>query len=1621
MKRNTQARRREILDKMIVYFHERLPKQQAKLVGAFVEQFYATVALEDLEAHSIMDLCGAALSHWNLIAQRKRGEALVRVYNPDFEQHGWQSTHTIIEVAHDDMPFLVDSLAMEIIRQGLTIHLAIHMGGLKLKCNAQNKIIQVLPAHAEVTKDVRVEAPIYFEVDRQTDEVFLHSLKAALEHILCDVRVAVTDWHDMEARMRMALDELSESKAPLNQEDKLESVEFLRWLLAGNFIFLGYREYKLSGTGQNKILELIEDSGLGVLQDVSGAVTRRPLTTLPEEAQQQALSTEYALIIAKTNTQSTVHRPAYTDYIGVKRFNEAGEVIGEHRFIGLFTSIAYNSNARQIPLLRRKVEKIMELSKLPPKSHASKVLIHILDTLPRDDLFQAPVEELVELGLGILNLQERQRIRLFVRKDIYGRFMSCLVYVPRERFNTELRKAMQQTLLEAFNGYEATFSTWFSESVLARIHFVIRIDPKIPLEYDVKELEAKLVEIGRTWKEELRDYLLEKFGEEKGNLLAQKYADAFQAGYRENFSPRAAIYDIEHMERLSSDNPLVMNMYHPFDEVPGIIRFKLYQLEDTTTLSGVLPMLENMGLHVIRERPYKVELQEAPTIWINDFRMCHAHNKEIDIGEVKEIFQEAFGRIWHGDATNDGFNYLVLAAKLTWQEVAVLRAYAKYFRQIRFTFSLDYIEETLAKHAEIAARLIELFKLRFDPEDIPNRSRQLKRLRLIIEKDLDAIVNLDEDRILRHYLAAISATLRTNYFQKMKDGRSKPYLSFKFDPSKIPGSPLPHPMYEIFVCSPWLEAVHLRGGKVARGGLRWSDRREDFRTEVLGLMKAQQVKNALIVPSGAKGGFVPKDLPAKGTREEIMQKVITCYKMFISGLLDLTDNLKNGKILPPANTYRYDGDDHYLVVAADKGTATFSDIANGIAKEYGFWLGDAFASGGSAGYDHKKMGITARGAWESVKRHFRGMGIDTQKEPFTVVGIGDMSGDVFGNGMLLSRKIKLVAAFNHMHIFLDPDPDPETSYKERERLFNLPRSTWEDYDPRLLSSGGGVYSRSAKSIKLTPEVKKWLGIEKDSMTPNDLIREILKAPVDLLWNGGIGTYVKSSKESNTEVGDRANDSVRVNGNELRCRVVVEGGNLGFTQLGRVEYSLNGGILYTDFIDNSAGVNCSDHEVNIKILLNKIVANGDLTEKQRNKLLVEMTEEVAQLVLGDNYQQTQAIDLEASLAATNVSLHGRYLDALEQQGRINRALEYLPDDNALLERKVAGKGLTNPEIAVLMAYTKILIKQEILASSLPEDPCLVNYLMAIFPKPLQERYQQSINEHSLRREIIATQLSNEMINRMGVTFVYRLQDETGDSVESIVRAYVIACRTLEIDETWRAVQALDLKVPSSLQTKMLMMLVRLTRYAARWFVRNCKANLNIQELSEQFRPGIRKLRQYLLKQIVGKGKPEFRVNNTLADFISAGVPAPLAETLTCVDGLFSGPEIIDGAKEQGISIEDMAYVYYQLNGLLELDWLRQQIVRRPAESRWEVLARSALRIELDRHQRNVSVGILNYKAQEKLTPAERLAKWMEEQSALQERWMALVSLLRGSDALDYIMFFVAVKELGELSEMVKKFS
>ncbi|MBL8929610.1 MAG: NAD-glutamate dehydrogenase [Kineosporiaceae bacterium] len=1653
----------------------------------YLTRYFRFMPVEAMRAREPVDLAGAALSHRMAAAARAQGTAIVRSFTPTVEQHGWSTGHTVIEIITDDMPFLVDSVISELNRLECGIHLIVHPQ-LVVRRTVTGELVEVLDSgpsewhSGDSPHDSLVESWMHVEIDRQTHPARLEEISHELRRVLEDVRVAVEDWPLMMARVTEIMTELTTAPpVGIDPREVAEARTLLGWLAEGNFTFLGYREYHLSSAtgpaddgqgadgqaadgndgaaeGQGTeghdadVLVAETGTGLGILRHDS--TTSSGYDRLNADARARARE-KTLLVVTKANSRATVHRSVYLDYIGIKTFDASGEVSGERRFLGLFASSAYTDSVRRIPLVNRKVSEVLARAGFGEETHSGKDLLQILETYPRDELFDISVDDLTTISRSVMDMQQRRRTRLFLRKDAYGRYISSLVYLPRDRYTTKVRLKIADVLRTAFDATSIDFTARVSESALARLHFVVRVSPgsKLP-DVDAVDLEAKLVEATRAWDEDLSDALRSETGEEESARLYRTWGRAFPEAYKEDFDARVAVADLRRLEQLAAgvgaedgaERALSMNLYQPVGCASDERRFKLYRLAPLS-LTEVLPFLSNLGVEVVDERPYVLELGDGTSIgttgkgadstngtngtsgtltgvrrgYIYDFGLRYG-GPVPDPSISRDLFCEAFAAAWAGRAESDGFDRLVLLAGLSWRAVVVLRAYAKYLRQTGTTFSQDYIERCLRANVPITATLLELFRARFDPEAFADdeagrsaRDAECDRLAADLRNRLDGVASLDHDRILRSMLALIRATLRTNAYQRdpgdaFGDGH-KDYVSFKFDPSAIPDLPAPRPAFEIFVYSPKVEGVHLRFGKVARGGLRWSDRPEDFRTEILGLVKAQTVKNAVIVPTGAKGGFVGKHLPDPGVdREAWLSAGIACYKLFISGLLDLTDNLVGGDVVPPPRVVRHDGDDTYLVVAADKGTATFSDIANGLAVEYGFWLGDAFASGGSVGYDHKAMGITAKGAWESVKRHFREMGRDVQTEEFTVVGIGDMSGDVFGNGMLLSPCIRLVAAFDHRHVFLDPTPDAAASFAERSRMFALPRSSWADYDTSLISPGGGVHPRSAKSITITPEVAGCLGLADgvESMTPAELIHAILQAPVDLLWNGGIGTYVKAADQSHAEVGDKTNDSIRINGNQLRCRVVGEGGNLGLTQLGRVEAAQNGVRVNTDAIDNSAGVDCSDHEVNIKILLDRIVAAGDLTGKQRNQLLAEMTEDVGRMVLRDNYEQNVLLGNARKQSHGMLVVHQRFMRSLEARGLLNRELEFLPDDAALALRAEQGRGLTSPEFSVLVAYSKITLTEDLMASDLPADPWFGRTLRDYFPPQLVTRYGDNLAEHPLRHELITTCLVNEMVNRGGITFAFRAEEETGASPQQVARAYTVCREIFELRSFVADVEALDNQVSTEAQTALYLAFRRLLDRSVRWFLQTRPGTIDVGAEIERFGPVVTELGPRMTDLAVGGERRQLRED--AAEFVRMGIPEPMAVRGAGLLNEFQLLDITEISTQVDASPAEVAPVYTALSERYCVDAMLTRISQLPRADRWQSLARAALRYDLYAALESLTIAVLTASPNAPMPPEERINSWERANTAAVARATHTLEEVRRLEKGDLASLSVALRTL-----------
>ncbi|MFK8030701.1 MAG: NAD-glutamate dehydrogenase [Gammaproteobacteria bacterium] len=1574
--------------------------------STYLRQYYRSVTAEDLQMRTQEQLAAIAHLHLQTAKKREPNQVLIELINPADNDALLPPGRTIVQTVCADMSFVIDTISMVIQSMDLGIYQIFHPI-LRVHRTRANVIKQVLAEDETAAKFV-AESFAHFEIDRVGDPDKLKELEQRIRAALADAQACTRDWQAMRKKAQSIAEELRNNKSPVREKDRLETAELLAWMADDHFTFLGYREYTVDPKQETPQLKPVPRSGLGILRRQKSKSIRVDNPKIQAAIERQ-INSRQPLIITKANQRATVHRPVHMDYIGVKRFDKNGKATREQRFLGLFTSAAYNLNPRDIPYLRRRVEKVVESFNFPQHSHASKALKHILEAFPRDELFQSSAEDLKRISEGVLGLQERQRVKLFIRRDPYRRFISCMIYVPKEKYSTAVREKIEKILVDGFDGTSIDSKVLITESPLARLQCRVTTPPTHTRRRKLENIEQDIAAAVQTWRGELREELISRLGPAQGAPLFDRYGTGFSAAYEDDFSPYEATFDVERVANIYSGTDIQMALYRPPSFGESHLRFKVFQKDKSIPISDVLPMLEHMGMKVISERPYRSVLGDS-TVYVQEFEMLPRNGETINPVEIGQRFQDTFEQTWRGNTESDGFNALIVTAGLTWREAALLRAYCRYLVQTGLPFSQPYMEEVFGKSPNFARSWMELFELKFDPDfSSKNRENAVDRKMRQLRKSINSVESADEDRIFRSFYAALAATLRTNFYQMDADGNVKPYVSFKFDPLKIPGLPKPLPMYEVFVYSARMEGVHLRGGSIARGGIRWSDRREDFRTEVLGLMKAQVVKNTVIVPTGAKGGFVCKRLPT-GDRDEIQQEVIRCYKTLIFGLLDITGNIVNDKLIPPSQVVRYDGDDPYLVVAADKGTATFSDIANGISEEYGFWLDDAFASGGSVGYDHKGMGITAKGAWEAVKRHFREIGVDTQNDPFTVAGIGDMGGDVFGNGLLRSRTMKLQAAFNHMHIFIDPDPNPDTGFEERQRLFNLPRSSWEDYNTKLISKGGGIYSRQTKTLPLSPQARAMLDLkDKADPTPDEVIRAILTMQVDLLWNGGIGTYVKAASETNHDAGDRSNDKVRVNGSELRCRVVGEGGNLGLTQLGRIEYALDDGKVNTDFIDNAGGVDCSDREVNIKILLNLAMTRKKLSPKDRNRLLAKMTDEVEVLVLRDNYFQTQAISTLESDSVDRASEHMQFVRMLEQSGELDRELEFLPTDAAILERQRNGRGLTRPELSILLSYSKINLINQLSQSDELNNEYAREDLQTYFPKPLQKKYADLMGDHRLAHEIIATQTANSLVNRMGPTFVVRTQEETGATAGEIARAYTIARETLNLRPLWRSVEALDNEVQARAQYRMLAETSRLLRRAALWLLQRPQLASDTTHAIATFAPAIANLSKNLGGLLHGDGLTQFRTSREI--YTDMGVSKTLAHQMAGIRYLYSGYDIAQAALHLGCDDEFVSSVYFRLTRGLRLSWLSEQIERLPVRGRWQALARGTLRENLYEIRRAATISAVNgSKSDDSKIVAN---SWLENHAKAIERAQRVVTDMRSMGSMDFSTLSVAVQEMRKL--------
>ncbi|TAE80194.1 MAG: NAD-glutamate dehydrogenase [Alphaproteobacteria bacterium] len=1570
----------------------------------FTQRFYQALSLGDLDdiAPEIAVQIAALVYHdaHHLPSDKPK----ITIHTPDFLKQAYGRTRVAVTIFNKDMPFLVDSLSIALKNCGFTMYRTIHP---QLSVKRDEKGMLLDNDHPSTTRE---ESCIYFEISPLSDDMDAKKLEAHLCATLDHVYKAVEDWRIMVARAREISTHIVMMGHHLPAEDMDEATAFFDWLLKNNFIFLGYVAYDFYDAEGKECFTPVEGSQLGVFKIAEFDLLQRGYASLPPEVRHFALQ-DHPIEITKSNRRSVVHRDVLMDYIGIKRYDAAGKVIGESRFLGLFTSPVYYQQTQEIPYIRQKVRAVLDSTGFSKGGHSGKALKAALEFFPRDELFQISTDDLLEITMGIVALEERPDIRVFFRKDIFERFMSCFVYMPRDKFNTFVLHEIGKVLARHVDGSIKAMYSQLTESALARVHFIVKTQPGHIPAVNMPKLNEELRFIINYWRDSLRESLHDVCGEQRGEHVFREFSEAFPRDYTNTTRVEDAIKDIFLLKEVLEHRTARFNLY--VDEATSRIHLKMYRIADRAPLSDMIPMIENLGFKVHDAVPYRVYVrqgaEEQPIkMVVRDFTLLPATADSYDLEKIKPLLEEVLEHVWSGATENDILNSLALRAGLNTRHITILRAYTRYAKQAGLGYSEAYIDQALCKHATIAAQLIALFEARFHPQT--HDKTMLHHCYEHVMHALTHVDNLAEDRILRFFAETIQATLRTNAYQQDADGNVKPYLSFKFDSLAVPDLPLPRPFREIFVYSLATEGIHLRGGLVARGGLRWSDRHEDFRTEVLGLMKAQRVKNTVIVPTGSKGGFVVKQSMDGMDRDAKVQAAIASYTQFLSGLLDITDNRRADAIIVPHNVVRYDEDDPYLVVAADKGTATFSDIANAIAHSYGFWLGDAFASGGSVGYDHKKMAITARGGWVSVERHFQEMGRDIHTQPFTVMGIGDMSGDVFGNGMLLSQQIALVGAFNHMHIFLDPTPDPMVSYHERKRLFDIARGSWDGYDAALISQGGGVFLRSAKTIILTPEIQQLLGTNAKELTPHELIRVMLQAPVDLLWNGGIGTYVKSRNETHEMVGDPSNNAVRINGDELRCRVVGEGGNLGFTQLGRSEYARLGGRINTDAIDNSAGVDCSDHEVNIKIALTHAISKGAMNEADRNPLLARMTDRVAELVLEDNRQQNQALSMAQARAKEMLEVYARYMLTLEQEAILDRAVEFLPNPKEIDALKANGATLTRPELAILLAYSKIALYGVLSQSSLLDSCAFNTRLLRYFPEAMQESMPTILIDHPLRREIIATSLTNEIVNRAGITYIDTIKHDTGHDVCNIVRAYVVTQELFQLDSLWEAIEALPNKVESSVQIQLFMEVTAFLERMSVWFLNNMPQPLDMEGVIRDFHPAMESYRQeyqHFISQSM-----TLQCEEKITSLEQQHIPHEVAKRLAMLDILLAASDIVLLDQQSPHQQRAIGTIYFDVDARLELDGLRHAVSLLSAETSWDRLAVRNVINELYEEQRRLTSCIMEGLAQG-ASIDEAMQLWERVNEGEIERYRRMVHDLKTATTPTLSMFVVLLRKLATI--------
>jgi glutamate dehydrogenase len=1544
--------------------------------------------------------------------KRKPGQTVIDVCNPTKSAQGWFGVHTVINIVAEDMVFFIDSVTAYIAEKSYLIEQIWHPRIYKKSSKGKTEYLDKATAQAE---QISGQMHMFIQLNRRLTEVQMAAVRKDLFDVITDTGMATRDWKKTKQLLNAQKNLIA--KLPKQDERQFnEYKEFLQYIHDDNFTLLGAREFLVKKSGNKESLVSLKGSGLGLYSEERHSEFLDSVDQVRFVKNLEARKNFPQVFITKLMRKSDVHRRVPVDSVVVRHFDKKGSLTGETHFIGLFTSVTYSRGISTVPYLWYKVEQMMARAGFESGEHNGRALRHILEKYPRDELFQITDDKLYRTCMDILKLQERPRIALFVRPDIFGRTVSCLIYIPRDRYDTRLRIRFSMILEEEMCAQFVGFQSTVDDSPLVRASFTLAYTDDKQAKYDIEKIESRLQQEGQNWGERLNDTLVEMLeNEDEAADTAYRYADAFPVSYQEAYQTRQAAHDIEKVEIVLKNDKLDVDLYRPHGSGNNQVSLKIYSPNRAVPLSDVLPILENMGLKVEAEYPHEVWPKDAKhPIWIQDFDaeivgIVEDSITKNSIQTVRKNFEECFKGIWAGIIENDSLNRLVLLAGMNWRDIVIIRSYVRYMRQTKIPFSLPYMEQAATDYPAISRLMIEYFYTKFSPDRPAQKISNLcDEIETKIEQELQSVSSLDQDRVLRAVLSTMKASLRTNFFQMDVEGNPKSWVSIKMNSKKIPNLPEPYPYREIFVYSPRVEGVHLRGGKIARGGLRWSDRHEDFRVEVLGLMKAQQVKNSVIVPMGAKGGFVVKVPPKTGGRTAYQAEGIACYQTFIRGLLDITDNRMGQKIIPPHSVVRHDEDDPYLVVAADKGTATFSDIANSISQDYGFWLDDAFASGGSVGYDHKKMGITARGAWESVKRHFRELNHDTQTREFDVVGIGDMGGDVFGNGLLQSKKIRLIGAFNHMHIFCDPDPDSAISYKERARLFKAAKG-WGDYDVSKLSKGGQIYLRSEKYLKLTPEIQKRFDLDTETISPSELIKAIMKSRTDLLFFGGIGTYIKSTLETNIEAGDRSNDSLRVDASEIRAKVIGEGANLAVTQRGRIEYAQKGGHLNTDFIDNSAGVDTSDHEVNIKILLSEVVRDPKhkLNQATRNKLLTEMTDDIAALVLQDNYFQTQALSLLEMQAADLLPEHADFIRSMERTGALNRKVEFLPNDEEIEDRLRIRKGLTRPELSLLVSYGKLAYTNALLSSSLPDDPAMLDWVENYFPDRLKKKYGKEILSHQLRREIIAMAVSNAVINRLGPTFVRKVVERTGADISNVTNAYLIVRDAFGLRKIWDSIEALDNKIPASIQLKAMIKTVKLSERETYWILTRMGRQADRAKDGDIFAKAVAELKKNILQVVPDDIKANLDMRTK--EWISNGVPKDLAEQISLLPLIGAAFDLVKIGEAEKVDINKTAQVYFAIGSKFHFERLRIKAKNMEGDNPDLALAASGIVDSLNIVQSDMTARVIR-DCGKKSIDADIAKNWIDKHCTGAHRVLETISQMEKSGTTDFATLVVIEQQL-----------